>query len=432
MINKLRIGIIGLGYVGLPLFLEFSKKFRVKGFDLSKKKINLLKKKIDYTNQFTRKDLKKISNKDIDCKSDILKNCNFFIVTVPTPVTKNKLPDLSAVVSATKIICKYLKKNYYVIYESTFYPGITEDICVKTIEKETKLIGINNSNKNKNLDGFYYGYSPERINPGDLKHGIKDIIKITSGSTNSSAKFIDTVYKKICLAGTHKAESIKIAESAKVIENTQRDINIALINEFAQIFSKMNINIFDVLRAAKTKWNFLNFSPGLVGGHCIGVDPYYLTYKANKIGYNSVLTLAGRRLNDNMHNFILKKLYKNLDKNFKKKKYRLLLIGLTFKENVNDFRNSRSIVLANEIKRHGHSIDVYDNNVSIEEFKKENKLNIVKRPKKKYYDAILITVAHKDVKKFKKEYLYSLLNNKEKGKIFDVKNVFNQKKFLTI
>ena len=432
MINKLSIGIIGLGYVGLPLFLEFSKKFRVKGFDLSKKKINLLKKKIDYTNQFTRKDLKKISNKDIGFKSDILKDCNFFIVTVPTPVTKNKLPDLSAVVSATKIVCKYLKKNDYVIYESTFYPGITEDICVKTIEKETKLIGINNSNKNKNLDGFYYGYSPERINPGDLKHGIKDIIKITSGSTNSSAKFIDTVYKKICLAGTHKAESIKIAESAKVIENTQRDINIALINEFAQIFSKMNINIFDVLRAAKTKWNFLNFSPGLVGGHCIGVDPYYLTYKANKIGYNSVLTLAGRKLNDNMHKFILKKLYKNLNKNFKKKKYRLLLIGLTFKENVNDFRNSRSIIMANEIKRHGHSIDVYDNNVSIEEFKKDNKVNIVKRPKKKYYDAILITVAHKDVKKFKKEYLYSLLNNKEKGKIFDVKNVFNQKKFLTI
>ena len=432
MINKLSIGIIGLGYVGLPLFLEFSKKFKVKGFDLSKQKINLLKKKIDYTKQFTKNDLKKISNKDIDYKSNILKDCNFFIITVPTPVTKNKLPDLSAVVSATKIICKYLKKNDYVIYESTFYPGVTEDICVKTIEKRTKLIGINDKNKNKNLDGFYYGYSPERINPGDSKHGIKDIIKITSGSTNSSAKFIDSIYKKICLAGTHKADSIKIAESAKVIENTQRDINIALINEFAQIFSKMNINIYDVLRAAKTKWNFLDFSPGLVGGHCIGVDPYYLTYKANKVGYDSILTLAGRRLNDNMHNFLLKKLYKNLKKNFKKKKYKLLLIGLTFKENVNDFRNSRSIVLANEIKKHGHSLDVYDRNVSIKEFKKENKLNIIKKPKRSHYDAILITVAHKDIKKFKMEYLFSLLNNREKGRIFDVKNVFNQKKFLTI
>ena len=325
-----------------------------------------------------------------------------------------------------------MKKNDYVIYESTFYPGVTEDICVKTIEKRTKLIGINDKNKNKNLDGFYYGYSPERINPGDSKHGIKDIIKITSGSTNSSAKFIDSIYKKICLAGTHKADSIKIAESAKVIENTQRDINIALINEFAQIFSKMNINIYDVLRAAKTKWNFLDFSPGLVGGHCIGVDPYYLTYKANKVGYDSILTLAGRRLNDNMHNFLLKKLYKNLKKNFKKKKYKLLLIGLTFKENVNDFRNSRSIVLANEIKKHGHSLDVYDRNVSIKEFKKENKLNIIKKPKRSHYDAILITVAHKDIKKFKMEYLFSLLNNREKGRIFDVKNVFNQKKFLTI
>ena len=319
MINKPLIGIIGLGYVGLPLFLEFSKKFEVKGFDHSKHKIDLLKKKIDYTNQYTKKDLKKISNKDIDYKSRILKNCNFFIVTVPTPINKKKLPDLSAVISATKVICKYLKKNDYVIYESTFYPGVTEDICIKIIEKETKLIGINNKNKNKNLDGFYYGYSPERINPGDLKHGIKDIIKITSGSTDASAVFIDSIYKKICLAGTHLAGSIKIAESAKVIENTQRDINIALVNEFAQIFSKMNINIYDVLRAAKTKWNFLDFSPGLVGGHCIGVDPYYLTYKANKIGYDSVLTLAGRRLNDDMHNFILKKLYKSLSKNLKKK-----------------------------------------------------------------------------------------------------------------
>ena len=198
MINKLRIGIIGLGYVGLPLFYEFSKKFEVKGFDLSKQKIDLLKKKIDYTNQYKKKDLKKISNKNIDYKSDILKDCNFFIVTVPTPITKNKLPDLSAVVSATKIICKYLKKNDYVIYESTFYPGVTEDICIKIIENETKLIGINNKNKNKNIDGFYYGYSPERINPGDLKHGIKDIVKITSGSTNASAQFIDSIYKRIC------------------------------------------------------------------------------------------------------------------------------------------------------------------------------------------------------------------------------------------
>ena len=433
MINKLKIGVIGLGYVGLPLFLEFSKKFPVKGFDLSKKKINSLKKKVDYTNQFTQKDLNIISNENINYKSDILKDCNFFIVTVPTPITKNNLPDLSAVVSATKIISKYIKKNSYVVYESTFYPGLTEDICVKIIEQETDLIGINNKNQNnKKIKGFYYGYSPERINPGDLKHGIKDIVKITSGGSESSARFIDSVYKKVCLAGTHRAESVKIAESAKVIENTQRDINIALINEFAQIFSKMNINIYKILRAANTKWNFLNFSPGLVGGHCIGVDPYYLTYKANQIGYNSVLTLAGRKLNDSMHIFILNKLYKYLKKNFKKKKYKILVIGLTFKENVNDFRNSRSIVLANKIKRDGHYLEVYDKNVSIKEFKQSNKLNIVNKPKKNFYDGILITVAHKQIKKLSKNYLYSLLNNKEKGKIFDVKNIYNQKDFLII
>ena len=432
MKNKLKIGVIGLGYVGLPLFLEFSKKLDVKGFDLSKEKINFLKKKIDYTNQFTKRDLKVISNKNIDYKCNILKNCNFFIVTVPTPITKNKLPDLSSVISATKTISKYIKKNDFVVYESTFYPGVTEDICVKIIENKTKLVGINKYNKNKNLNGFHYGYSPERINPGDLKHGIKDIVKITSGSTSFSAKFIDSVYKKICLAGTYMAESIKVAESAKVIENTQRDINIALINEFAQIFSKMNISIYEVLDAAKTKWNFLNFSPGLVGGHCIGVDPYYLTYKAQKIGYNSVLTLAGRRLNDKMHTFILKKLFKSLDKSSKKKKYKILLMGLTFKENVNDFRNSRSIVLAQEIIKKGHKLDVYDNNVSAREFKKENKLNIISKPKKNYYDAILIAVAHKEFKKIKEDYLLSLLNNKEKGKVLDVKNIYKQKKFLTI
>jgi UDP-N-acetyl-D-galactosamine dehydrogenase len=431
--NKLKIGIVGLGYVGLPLFLEFSKRFTVKGFDLSKKKIDLLKNNIDYTKQFKKKDLKIIQKNNLSSNSDILKDCNFFIVTVPTPVKSNKCPDLSYVISATKIISKYLKKNDYVVYESTFYPGVTEEVCIKILEKQTKLVAITNQNKNKKrINGFNYGYSPERINPGDLKHGIKDIIKITSGGSKSSANFIDSVYKKICLAGTYKAETVKIAESAKVIENTQRDINIALINEFSQIFSKMNIDTYAVLHAAKTKWNFLDFTPGLVGGHCIGVDPYYLTYKANKLGYKSILTLAGRKLNDNMHKFILKKLYKHLNKNFKKRKYKILLIGLTFKENINDFRNSRSIVLANEVKKDGHIIDVYDNNVSIKDFKKNNSLNIIKKPKKNFYDGILIMVAHNQVKKFSIDYLYSLLKNKKKGKIFDLKNIFKNKNFLSL
>ena len=430
--DNIRIGIIGLGYVGLPLFLEFSKKFDVKGFDFDVLKINLLKKKKDYTGQFKKNNFKHILQNNVSYKSDILKDCNFFIVTVPTPITKKKLPDLSAVISATKTISRYIKKNDYIIYESTFYPGVTEEVCIKIIEKITKLKAFTKKNEQNNNNGFFYGYSPERINPGDLKHGIKDIIKITSGGTEKSSIFIDSVYKTICLAGTHRAESVKIAESAKVIENTQRDINIALINEFAQIFSRMNINIYDVLKAAKTKWNFLNFKPGLVGGHCIGVDPYYLTYKANKLGYNSALTLAGRKLNDNMHNFILKKLYKNLAKKVNKKKYKILVIGLSFKENVNDFRNSRSVVLSNDIVKKGHELDVYDDNILMKEFKKEHSLNLIKKPKKKYYDAVLITVEHKKTLLLKKQYIYSLLKNKKEGVIFDVKNIFEEKNFLTI
>ena len=253
--KKVKIGIIGLGYVGLPLFLEFSKKFNVKGFDLSKEKVKKLYQKKDFTNQFSKKDLKKISQKNVSYNSVILKNCNFFIVTVPTPLNSKKLPDLSAVISATKTVSKYIKDRGYVVYESTVYPGVTEDICIKIIEKQTGLKPFNDLN-NKLKKGFYYGYSPERINPGDAKHNLKRIIKITSGGTKSSAKFIDNLYKKICLAGTYKAKSVRVAEGAKVIENTQRDINIALVNEFSQIFSKMNINTYDVLQAAKTKWNF--------------------------------------------------------------------------------------------------------------------------------------------------------------------------------
>ena len=430
--NNIRIGIIGLGYVGLPLFMEFSKKFDVKGFDFDVLKINLLKKKKDYTGQFKKNDFKNFLQNNVSHKSDILKDCNFFIVTVPTPITKKKLPDLSAVTSATKTISRYIKKNDYIVYESTFYPGVTEEVCIKIIEKITKLKAFTKKNELNNKNGFFYGYSPERINPGDLKHGIKDIIKITSGGTEKSSIFIDSVYKTICLAGTHRAESVKIAESAKVIENTQRDINIALINEFAQIFSRMNVNIYDVLKAAKTKRNLLNFKPGLVGGHCIGVDPYYLTYKASKLGYNSTLTLAGRKLNDNMHNFILKKLYKNLAKKVNKKKYKILVMGLSFKENVNDFRNSRSVVLSNDIVKKGHELDVYDDNILMKEFKKEHSLNLIKKPKKKYYDAVLITVEHKKTLLLKKQYIYSLLKNRKQGVIFDVKNIFEEKNFLTI
>ena len=431
MKKKVKIGIIGLGYVGLPLFLEFSKKFNVKGFDLSKKKVKKLYQKKDFTNQFSKKDLKKISQKNVSYNSVILKNCNFFIVTVPTPLNSKKLPDLSALISATKTVSKYIKDRGYVVYESTVYPGVTEDICIKIIEKQTGLKPFNDLN-NKLKKGFYYGYSPERINPGDAKHNLKRIIKITSGGTKSSAKFIDNLYKKICLAGTYKAKSVRVAEGAKVIENTQRDINIALVNEFSQIFSKMNINTYDVLQAAKTKWNFLNFKPGLVGGHCIGIDPYYLAFKAKRVGYNSKLILAGRKLNDEMHIFVINKLFKKLKNNFKKKKYKILIAGLSFKENINDFRNSRSIELAKIIKKKRHQLDVFDYNVSIKDFRKEHNLNIIKKPKKNFYDAVLIAVTHKKFQSQKKEYFSSLLKDKQKGVIFDMKNIFNSKKFISL
>ncbi|OUW95814.1 MAG: hypothetical protein CBD97_02465 [Pelagibacteraceae bacterium TMED237] len=429
MKDKLKIGIIGLGYVGLPLLYEFSKKFDVKGFDISKKKIQLIKNRKDYTNQFSKTEFKKIKTKNISNDKKILKNCNFFIVTVPTPVTKKKTPNLSAVIAATKIVGQYIKKNNYVVYESTFYPGVTEEICIKIIEKISKLKAVNIDKNIKN--GFHYGYSPERINPGDKKHSIKDIVKVVSGGTDKSAIFIEKVYKTICLNGTYKAESVKVAEAAKVIENTQRDINIALINEFSQIFSKMNINTYDVLEAAKTKWNFLNFTPGLVGGHCIGVDPYYLTYKAKKVGYKSKLTLAGRELNDNMHLFILKKFLMHMKKNFNKKKYRILLLGISFKENINDYRNSRSISLAQEIKRRGHNLDIFDKNISKHNFLREYNLNLIEKPKKNYYDGIIISVGHDDFKSLSRKYFYSLLKSQNKGIIFDFKNIFRNKEFIT-
>ena len=431
MKKKTKIGIIGLGYVGLPLFVEFSKKYDVKGFDLSKEKIKQLLYKRDYTNQFSKKELNKISPNNISHNSNILKECNFFIIAVPTPINSKKLPDLSAVILATEILSNYIKDKDYVVYESTVYPGVTEDICIKIIEKKTGLKPFNNMNK-KLKKGFYYGYSPERINPGDSKHNLKQIIKITSGGTKSSARYIDNLYKKICLAGTYKARSVRIAEAAKAIENTQRDINIALINEFTQIFSKMNISIHDVLKAANTKWNFLNFKPGLVGGHCIGVDPYYLAFKAKKIGYNSKLILAGRKLNDGMHTFIIDKLFKELKKNLKKKNYKILLAGLTFKENINDFRNSRSVVLAKSLKKRGHKLDVFDYNVSSKEFRREYNLNIINTPKKSYYDAVLITVAHKKFKFLKKNYFISLLKDKQKGIVFDMKNIFKNKNFISL
>ena len=418
-----RIAIIGLGYVGLPLATEFAKKYKVIGYDVDMVRIKELKRGIDKTKEISKK--KFLLNKNLLFTNNYnhMKNSDFFILTVPTPITKNKKPDLSIIKKAAFTVAKVMKKGTIIILESTVYPGVTEDYLVPILEKQSKL---------KHKKDFFVAYSPERINPGETKYKLTNIKKIVGADNETTLSKVSKIYKKIIKAGIHKVSSIKVAEASKAIENAQRDINIAFVNEVMMLSKALNINSNEVLEAAKTKWNFLDFSPGLVGGHCIGVDPYYLTYKANKIGYESVLTLAGRRLNDNMHNFILKKLYKSLNKNLKKKKYKFLIIGLTFKENVNDFRNSRSIVLAKEISKNGHNLDVYDKNVSIKEFKKEHRLNIIKKPKKKHYDAILITVAHDDIKKFKIEYLYSLLNDKEKGKIFDVKNVFNQKKFLTI
>ena len=385
-----KIALIGLGYVGLPLAVEFGKKREVIGFDINKNRIDLLKKNIDPTLEISKKEFIEATHLNFTSNPKDLKDCNIFIVTVPTPIDNHKRPDLTALEKSSETVASILKKGDIVIYESTVYPGATEEICVPILEKKSGLI----FNKD-----FYCGYSPERINPGDKKHRLADIKKVTAGSTPEIAIEVDKLYKEIIIAGTHKAESIKVAEAAKVIENTQRDLNIALINELALIFKKMDIDTEAVLKAAGTKWNFLPFRPGLVGGHCIGVDPYYLTHKANEVGYYPEMILAGRRLNDNMGSYVANEVSKLMTKKrIQIAEANILIMGLTFKENCPDHRNTRVVDLVKEFKSFSCNVDVYDPWVNRKQVAEEYKIETIDKPIKDKYDAIILAVSHDEFK----------------------------------
>ncbi len=406
-----QLAIIGLGYVGLPLAVEFGKKLPVVGFDINSSRVEELKSGSDSTLEVSNNELKEAAKLEYCSDTNDLKKCNIFIVTVPTPIDKNKNPDLTPLVKASEMLGSIITKDAIVIYESTVYPGATEEVCVPLIEKISGL---------KFNKDFYVGYSPERINPGDKEHRVTNILKVTSGSTPETADLVDDLYKSIITAGTHKASSIKVAEAAKVIENTQRDVNIALINELAIIFNRLGINTEEVLIAAGTKWNFLPFRPGLVGGHCIGVDPYYLTYKAQEIGYNPEMILAGRRLNDNMGNYVVSQVFKlMLKKRIHVNDSNILILGLTFKENCPDLRNTRVVDIINEIKEYGVNIDIYDPWVDQEEAKKEYDINMIKQPKNGHYDAIILAVAHNQIKALGAEKIHQF--GKKDHVLYDIK-----------
>jgi UDP-N-acetyl-D-glucosamine/UDP-N-acetyl-D-galactosamine dehydrogenase len=380
-----KIAVIGLGYVGLPLAVEFGKVREVIGFDINKKRIAELKSGYDHTKEVDAAELKSAAKLSFTDQLEDIRQAKFFIVTVPTPVDEFKKPDLRPLQSSSTSVGKILKKGDIVIYESTVYPGCTEEVCVPILEKESGL--------KFNVD-FYCGYSPERINPGDKLHRVSTIKKVTSGSTTEIAEEVDALYREIITAGTHKASSIKVAEAAKVIENAQRDINIAFVNELAMIFERMGIDTHEVLEAASTKWNFLPFKPGLVGGHCIGVDPYYLTYKAESIGYHPEVILAGRRINDNMGSHIASRVIKLMAKNeLPIHKAKILVLGITFKENCPDIRNSKVVDVIHELKGYGTVVDIYDPEANAEEVMDEYGLSLTEKPSSKY-DAVVLAVGH--------------------------------------
>jgi len=380
-----QVAVIGLGYVGLPLAVEFGKKYPTIGFDINKARIQALKEGKDATLEVSTQELSESTKLRFTSNPDELCSCNVFVVTVPTPIDEYKRPDLRPLLGASETVGKVLTKGSVVIFESTVYPGATEEDCVPILEAESGL---------KVNEGFFVGYSPERINPGDKQHRVTQILKVTSGSTPEAARFIDSFYQSVIPAGTHLAPSIKVAEAAKVIENTQRDLNIALINELAMIFSKMGIDTSDVLAAAGTKWNFLPFKPGLVGGHCIGVDPYYLTHKAQSIGYHPEVILAGRRINDGMSEFVVSELVKEmLRKGIQVAGARILVLGVTFKENCPDIRNSRVPDIVEELKEFNTLIDVYDPWAISAETEAEYGISLVE-PEKNAYNAVVLAVAH--------------------------------------
>ena len=409
----MKICIVGLGYVGLPLSFAFSKVYDVIGYDSSKKRISELKKSNDINSEFTKKDFKEKMSLIFTEKKEDIKNCNIYIITVPTPIKKNKEPDLRPLLNASKVVGKNLSKNDIVIYESTVYPGCTEEKCVPILEKY--------SNKIFNKD-FFCGYSPERINPGDKSRKLTDIVKVTSGSNKATSLKVDSLYKKIIKAGTYLTESIKVAEASKIIENIQRDVNISLMNELAIIFNKMNIDTKSVLKASSTKWNFLNFQPGLVGGHCIGVDPYYLAHKSKELNYTPKVILSGRKVNNKMGGHIANSIIKLLrKKNIDPEHCTALILGVTFKENCSDIRNSRVFNLHKSLVKHNINVQIYDPHAINEEVFKNHKLNLISKIKIKY-DVIILAVAHKEFLKM------NLLNFKKiNGIVYDVKSVLDKK-----
>ena len=408
-----RICIIGLGYVGLPLAVEFGKSYQTIGFEINIERVEELQKGIDATLEVDAELLQQAKKLSYTYNIEDIKRSDVYIVTVPTPIDKHKNPDLTPLIKASELLGKVLKPNNIIIYESTVYPGATEEICAPILSKVSGLI-LN--------EDFYLGYSPERINPGDKEHRVTNIIKVTSGSTDEVAEYVDKLYQSIITAGTYKASSIKVAEAAKVIENIQRDINIALINELAIIFARLNIDTLEVLEAAGTKWNFLPFRPGLVGGHCISVDPYYLTHKAQEVGYNPEIILAGRRINDNMGVFITNQVIKlMLQKRIQVADSRILILGLTFKENCPDLRNTRVVDIVDELKTYNANIDVYDPWVDINIAKKEHQIDMILELKNNTYDAIIVTVGHNVFKDLGSENIKAL--GKQNFIIYDTKSL---------
>jgi UDP-N-acetyl-D-galactosamine dehydrogenase len=423
-----KIAIIGLGYVGLPLAVEFGKKFEVVGFDINRTRVEELRKNTDITLETTSEELEAVNVGSIvdlkkaekglwiTCDVMDIRDSDFYVVTVPTPVDKNHRPDLRPLYSASETVGKVLSKGDIVVYESTVYPGATEEECMPILEKFSGL---------KFNEDFYLGYSPERINPGDKEHTVTKILKVTSGSTPEVAKRVDDLYKKIIKAGTHLAPSIKVAEAAKVIENSQRDVNIAFVNELSKIFRLMDIDTSDVLAAAGTKWNFLHFKPGLVGGHCIGVDPYYLAHKAMELGYNPEIILSGRRLNDSMGPYVAQESIKlMIKKGIKIHNSNTLVLGITFKEDCPDIRNSRVIDIIEELKSYSMNVDVYDPWASKEEVKKEYGIDLISETSEidKKYDAVILAVSHREFMDF------NLNGHLNEGHVtFDVKSILDRK-----
>jgi UDP-N-acetyl-D-galactosamine dehydrogenase len=412
--KEAKIAVIGLGYVGLPIALAFAKKVKVIGFDINEGRVNMMRKGIDPSNELTKKDFAN-SHIEFTHKLEDLKKANFFIVAVPTPIDEHNLPDLKPLIGASTTVGKVLKKGDYVVYESTVYPGCTEEDCIPVLEKMSGL---------KFMKDFKVGYSPERINPGDKEHTITKILKVVSGCDKESLDNIAKTYEIIVEPGTHRASSIKVAEAAKIIENTQRDVNIALMNELSIIFSRIGINTYDVLEAAGTKWNFLKFFPGLVGGHCIGVDPYYLTYKAESLGYHAKVINSGRYVNDSMGFYVAKNLVKrisSLGKNISKSK--VLVMGATFKEDVSDIRNSKVADIIKELKSYNVKVDVIDPHADSDELEHEYGFGLNKPGKK--YDGVIVAVNHKEYKTLDEKFFKSVMD--KKGVLVDIKGMYRGK-----